>query len=133
METGPEDAARSRHPTLASSWDAAGGSLAQSLRLSRAGVDARDVDCDDLLAPPAQGQDVAVLERSAQGPEEQPCFLYVCCQPEGGEEMVAVGVVSSARNMEVYQGQEYCGTGRGKAVGAAPGHRCVVGARAWPP
>lgn len=73
-----------------------------------------------------------MLERRAHGPEEQPCFLYVCCEPEGGEEMVAVGVVSSARNMEVYQGQEYCGTGRGRAVGAVPGHRCVVRPCMWP-
>lgn len=55
MEIRHEDGARSRSPTLSSSWDASCGSLARSLRLRRAGVDARDLDCDELLAPPAPG------------------------------------------------------------------------------
>ncbi|XP_006143992.1 uncharacterized protein C10orf88 isoform X1 [Tupaia chinensis] len=38
------------------------------------------------------------------------------CDPKGGEEMTAVGILSSARNMEVYLGEEYCGTSRGKNV-----------------
>ncbi|KAM6306005.1 ATPase PAAT [Aegotheles albertisi] len=33
--------------------------------------------------------------------------------------MVSVGVLSEARNMEVYAGEEYCGTGRGESLGAA--------------
>ncbi|XP_054975473.1 ATPase PAAT-like [Sorex araneus] len=114
MEAGSEDAAPSRRPTLASSWDVTRGSLARSLRLRRAGVDDGDPGCDELLAPPAPGQDVVVLQRGARGAEEQPCFLYVRCPREAGEELLAVGVLSSARNMEVYQGQEYCGTGRGR-------------------
>uniref|UniRef100_A0A803VNP2 Chromosome 10 open reading frame 88 n=1 Tax=Ficedula albicollis TaxID=59894 RepID=A0A803VNP2_FICAL len=35
------------------------------------------------------------------------------CRP--GAEMVSVGIVSQARNMEVYVGEEYCGTGRGQS------------------
>ncbi|KAF1506712.1 hypothetical protein FQV18_0004779, partial [Eudyptula minor novaehollandiae] len=34
-------------------------------------------------------------------------------------EMVSVGILSEARNMEVYVGEEYCGTGRGESLGAA--------------
>ncbi|XP_040455343.1 ATPase PAAT-like isoform X2 [Falco naumanni] len=33
--------------------------------------------------------------------------------------MVSVGILSEARNMEVYVGEEYCGTGRGQSLGAA--------------
>ncbi|KAM4669344.1 ATPase PAAT [Amazona ochrocephala] len=33
--------------------------------------------------------------------------------------MVSVGIVSEARNMEVYVGEEYCGTGRGESMGVA--------------
>ena len=45
----------SRCPTLASSWDAACGALAQALHLTRDGLDARDADWEELLAPPATG------------------------------------------------------------------------------
>lgn len=55
METGAVDAPLTRRPTLASSWDAACGALAQSLRLARAGLGARDADWEQLLAPPATG------------------------------------------------------------------------------
>nr|XP_014128095.1 uncharacterized protein C10orf88 homolog [Zonotrichia albicollis] len=34
--------------------------------------------------------------------------------------MVSVGIVSQARNMEVYVGEEYCGTGRGQSRGTRP-------------
>ncbi|XP_054238573.1 ATPase PAAT [Indicator indicator] len=33
--------------------------------------------------------------------------------------MVSVGILSEARNMEVYVGEEYCGTSRGESLGAA--------------
>ncbi|XP_020929244.1 uncharacterized protein C10orf88 [Sus scrofa] len=116
METGAVDAPLTRRPTLAASWDAACGALAQSLRLARAGLGARDADWEQLLAPPATGQDLVILKRSLHRQGENPCFLHVRCDPRGGEEMVSVGVLSSARNMEVYLGEEYCGTSRGKSV-----------------
>lgn len=66
-----------------------------------------------------------VLKSGPSGPGEQPCFLHLSCEPGGGEEVVAVGLLSSARNMEVYVGEEYCGTSRGKAVCGDPGDRSV--------
>lgn len=129
METGAVDAPLTRRPTLASSWDAACGALAQSLRLARAGLGARDADWEQLLAPPATGQDLVILKRSLHRQGENPCFLHVRCDPRGGEEMVSVGVLSSARNMEVYLGEEYCGTSRGKSVCNVLDNRCVTCAR----
>uniref|UniRef100_A0A2K6GUX6 ATPase PAAT n=1 Tax=Propithecus coquereli TaxID=379532 RepID=A0A2K6GUX6_PROCO len=117
METGTEDPGLKRRPTLASSWDAARGALTQSLLLSQAGLGAHDFDCEELLAPPASGQDLVILKRSLNSQDESPCFLYLRCDPNGGEEIVSVGILSSARNMEVYLGEEYCGTSRGKNVG----------------
>ncbi|XP_012636751.2 ATPase PAAT-like [Microcebus murinus] len=117
METETEDAGLSRRPTLASSWDAERGALTQSLLLTQAGLGARDFDCKELLAPPASGQDLVTLKRSLNSQDESPCFLYLRCDPAGGGEIVSVGILSSARNMEVYLGEEYCGTSRGKNVG----------------
>ncbi|XP_037015093.2 ATPase PAAT-like isoform X1 [Artibeus jamaicensis] len=116
METEAEDGLWIRRPSLASSWDATGGGLDQSLLVTGAGVGAQELEWDELLAPPAPGQDPVILERSRNSPEETPCFLYLGCDPEGGEEMVSVGILSSARNMEVYVGEEYSGTSRGKTV-----------------
>ncbi|XP_077733448.1 ATPase PAAT-like [Canis aureus] len=116
MESGAEDAGLSRRPVLASSWDAACGALAQSLRLTRADLGARELDWDELLAPPAAGRELVVLRTSPSSPDEKPCFLYLRCDPKAGEEIASVGVSSSARNMEVYVGEEYCGTSRGKSV-----------------
>ncbi|XP_014689642.3 ATPase PAAT-like [Equus asinus] len=121
MESGTGDAALTRRPMLASSWDAACGALAQSLHLARAGPGARDFDWEELLAPPAPGPDLVVLRSSPSGRDGNPCFLYLRCDPEGGEEIASVGVLSSARNMEVYLGEEYCGTGRGQSVRGALG------------
>lgn len=61
-------------------------------------------------------QDLVTLKRSPKSQEENPCFLYLRCDPHGGEEIVSVGILSSARHMEVYLGEEYCGTSRGKNV-----------------
>nr|XP_035926124.1 ATPase PAAT-like isoform X2 [Halichoerus grypus] len=116
METGAEDVGLTRRPMLASSWDAACGALAHSLRLTRADLGARDLDWEEPLAPPAPGHDLVVLKSSLNSPDEKPCFLYLRCDPHGGEEIVSVGVLSSARNMEVYLGDEYCGTSRGENV-----------------
>nr|XP_023493577.1 uncharacterized protein C10orf88 isoform X1 [Equus caballus] len=121
MESGTGDTALTRRPMLGSSWDAACGALAQSLHLARAGHGARDFDWEELLAPPAPGPDLVVLRSSPSGRDGNPCFLYLRCDPEGGEEIASVGVLSSARNMEVYLGEEYCGTGRGQSVRGALG------------
>ncbi|XP_045671694.1 ATPase PAAT-like isoform X1 [Ursus americanus] len=120
METGAEDAGLSCSPMLASSWDAACGALTHSLHLTRADLGARDLDWEEPLAPPAPGQDLVVLKSSLSSPGEKPCFLYLRCDPNGGEEIVSVGILSSARNMEVYLGEEYCGTSRGKTVCGDP-------------
>lgn len=116
METETEGGRWTRRPSLASSWDAAGGALDQSLLVTRAGVGAPDFEWDELLAPPAPSQDPVILKRRLNSPEETPCFLYLRCDSEAGEEIVSVGVLSSARNMEVYVAEEYSGTSRGKTV-----------------
>ncbi|EPQ16820.1 hypothetical protein D623_10011634, partial [Myotis brandtii] len=61
--------------------------------------------------------DLVILRRSQKSPDEKPCFLSLSCDPSGGEGIVSVGILSSARNMEVYLGEEYCGTSRGRSVG----------------
>ncbi|XP_031244435.1 uncharacterized protein C10orf88 homolog isoform X2 [Mastomys coucha] len=116
METAIEDAGLDRGPTLTSSWDAACGALTQSLLLTRTGPRAQDLDFEQLLEPPAPGQDLVSLKSSLSPRDENPCFIYLKCGPNGGEEILSVGVLSSARNMEVYLGEEYCGTSRGKNV-----------------
>ncbi|KAM9285070.1 ATPase PAAT [Morus bassanus] len=63
--------------------------------------------------------EAVVVERRAGGGSEAPCLLHLECRPAGGAEMVSVGILSEARNMEVYVGEEYCGTGRGESLGAA--------------
>lgn len=55
METETVHAPLTRSPTLASSWDAACGALAQALHLTREGLGAQDADWEELLAPPAAG------------------------------------------------------------------------------
>ncbi|XP_033276728.1 ATPase PAAT-like isoform X2 [Orcinus orca] len=117
METETVHPPLTRRPPLASSWDAACGALAQSLHLTRSDLGARDADWEELLASPATGQDLVILKRNVNSQDENPCFLYLRCDPPGGEEIVSIGILSSARNMEVYSGEEYCGTSRGKNVG----------------
>ncbi|XP_038191344.1 ATPase PAAT [Arvicola amphibius] len=117
METATEGPGLDRGPTLTSSWDAACGALTQSFLLTRIGPDAQDLNFEQLLAPSAPGPDLVSLKSSSlSSREENPCFLYLKCGPNGGEEILSVGILSSARNMEVYVGEEYCGTSRGKNV-----------------
>ncbi|CAH6793229.1 2310057M21Rik [Phodopus roborovskii] len=116
METAIEDPGLDRGPTLTSSWDAACGSLTQSLLLTRIGPSAQDLNFEQLLAPPSPGSDLVSLKKSLSRRDENPCFLYLKCGPNGAEEILSVGILSSARNMEVYVGEEYCGTSRGKNV-----------------
>ncbi|XP_047409839.1 ATPase PAAT isoform X1 [Sciurus carolinensis] len=120
METRTQDAGLTGRPTLASSWGAASGALAQSLLLTRAGVGAPDLDWEELLAPPAPGQDLVRLSGTPDPRGGAPCFLDLSCDPERGEEVLALAILSSARNMEVYAGEEYCGTGRGKRACSVP-------------
>ncbi|XP_032738037.1 ATPase PAAT-like isoform X2 [Lontra canadensis] len=126
METRAEDAGLTRRPMLASSWDAARGVLAHSLRLTRADLGARDLDWEEPLTPPAAGHDLVVLKSGPSSPGEKPCFLHLSCEPGGAEEIVSVGLLSSARNMEVYLGEEYCGTSRGEAVCGDPAGRSKI-------
>uniref|UniRef100_A0A8B9QKS7 Chromosome 10 open reading frame 88 n=1 Tax=Apteryx owenii TaxID=8824 RepID=A0A8B9QKS7_APTOW len=65
-------------------------------------------------SPCSSDSEAAVVERPAGGGDEAPCVLRLECEPPGCEEMVSVAVVSEARHMEVYVGEEYCGTGRGE-------------------
>ncbi|XP_008825481.1 uncharacterized protein C10orf88 homolog [Nannospalax galili] len=116
METRTEDPGPTRGLTLTSSWDAACGALARSLLPIWAGLGGPDSDWERLLAPPAPGQELVNLKSSPGPGGESPCFLYLRSGPNGGEEILSVGVLSSARNMEVYLGEEYCGTSRGKNV-----------------
>ncbi|XP_034344883.1 ATPase PAAT [Arvicanthis niloticus] len=116
METAIEDAGLDSGPTLTSSWDVACGTLTQSLLLTRTGPRAQDLDFEQLLEPPAPGSDLVSLKSSLSSRDENPCFIYLKCGPNGGEEILSVGILSSARNMEVYLGEEYCGTSRGKNV-----------------
>ncbi|XP_039336671.1 ATPase PAAT isoform X2 [Mauremys reevesii] len=64
----------------------------------------------------AARENSVVLERCLNDEKETPCLLYLQCDPHGSEEIVCVGILSEARNMEVYVGEEYCGTGRGQTV-----------------
>ncbi|XP_004838830.1 uncharacterized protein C10orf88 homolog [Heterocephalus glaber] len=116
METQTGDAGLTRRPTLASSWDAANGALTQSLLLTQTGPGAQNFEWEELLAPPAPGQDLVSLKSSPRPRGGNPCFLYLRCDPKGEEEIDSVGLLSSARNMEVYVGEEYCGTSRGSSV-----------------
>ncbi|KAM4897102.1 ATPase PAAT [Sylvia borin] len=87
------------------SWPCAPpGGLARALCLRRAAGDGEP------------GSEAVLVERRAGG--EEPCELRLQCRP--GAEMVSLGIVSQARNMEVYVGEEYCGTGRGQSRGTCP-------------
>ncbi|XP_061315532.1 ATPase PAAT [Pezoporus flaviventris] len=65
------------------------------------------------------GTEAVVVERRTGSGSAAPCVLQLECRPAGAGEIVSVGIVSEARNMEVYVGEEYCGTGRGESMGAA--------------
>ncbi|XP_057273316.1 ATPase PAAT [Pezoporus wallicus] len=69
-------------------------------------------------ASPRSTEAVVVERRTGSG-SAAPCVLQLECRPAGAGEIVSVGIVSEARNMEVYVGEEYCGTGRGESMGAA--------------
>ncbi|XP_062987660.1 ATPase PAAT isoform X2 [Elgaria multicarinata webbii] len=70
----------------------------------------------ELLGPPPDGENVVLLEGRLNNDSIAPCLLYLHCDPHGSEEIVGLGIVSEARNMEVYIGEEYCATGRGEKI-----------------
>ncbi|XP_066046869.1 ATPase PAAT [Chamaea fasciata] len=105
-EDGAEEGGREpRCVSARCSWPCAPpGGLARALCLRRGAGDGEP------------GSEAVLAERRAGG--EEPCELRLQCRP--GAEMVSVGIVSQARNMEVYVGEEYCGTGRGQSRGTRP-------------
>lgn len=101
METPAEDAGLTRRPMLASSWDAARGVLAHSLRLTRADLGARDLDREEPLTPPAAGcagpagtgAAAAGRSRSSGGREGRrgPCGERVWARDPGAERAAGLG------------------------------------------
>ncbi|XP_007420839.1 uncharacterized protein C10orf88 homolog [Python bivittatus] len=79
-------------------------------------VPAGGLDAGELSEPAPSGQNVVVLEGQINDDSVIPCLLYLHCDPCGSEEIVGLSIVSEARNMEVYVGDEYCATGRGEKV-----------------
>ncbi|KAM9133018.1 ATPase PAAT isoform 1-T1 [Pangshura tecta] len=114
-ENGPRSANGPRRLAAGCSWDCVSpsspGGLADTLRLLPEGA-----SDGEALAPPEHGENSVVLERCLNDEKETPCLLYLQCDPHGSEEIGGVGILSEARNMEVYIGEEYCGTGRGQTV-----------------
>ncbi|XP_034994302.1 ATPase PAAT [Zootoca vivipara] len=97
--------------SAACSWECR-ADLAGVLRLVPEG----EADACEPLGPPLNGENVVVLEGRLHNGNVAPCLLYLHCDPHGSEEIIGLGIVSEARNMEVYVGDEYCGTGRGAKV-----------------
>ncbi|ETE69235.1 putative protein C10orf88 [Ophiophagus hannah] len=79
-------------------------------------VPAGEFDAGELSEPAPNGQNVVVLEGQINDDGVVPCLLYLHCDPRGTEEIVSLSIISEARNMEVYLGDEYYGTGRGERV-----------------
>ncbi|XP_019411715.1 PREDICTED: uncharacterized protein C10orf88 homolog [Crocodylus porosus] len=99
-------------PRLAAgcSWEC--GDLAGLVRLLP-----EDAAAGEALGQPEHSEDSVVLERRLPNDgSDAPCVLYLHCDPRSCEEIACVGVLSEARNMEVYVGEEYCGTSRGEHV-----------------
>ncbi|KAK9400799.1 putative protein C10orf88 like [Crotalus adamanteus] len=77
-------------------------------------VPAGQFDAGELSEPAPSGQNVVVLEGQINDDGVVPCLLYLHCDPCGSEEIVSLSIISEARNMEVYLGDEYYATGRGE-------------------
>ncbi|XP_027695579.1 uncharacterized protein C10orf88 homolog [Vombatus ursinus] len=124
MEPGTEDCGEASRLVASSSWEAPRRGLAQSLRLALAGLGGPDGGGggdgygweQEVLGSPAPGEDLVLLKRKVDNEDESSCFLYLKCNPHRCEEIVSLGILSQARNMEVYAREEYCGTGRGESV-----------------
>ncbi|XP_038614534.1 ATPase PAAT [Tachyglossus aculeatus] len=117
---------------VGASWTAGapGPGLARALRPLSAGGGrgaggrrdtAAEEEEEEEEGPAAAGEGLVTLKRNTTGEGESPCFLYLRCEPRGCEEMVSLGIVSEARNMEVYAGEEYRATGRGERLCTLPG------------
>ncbi|XP_044518549.1 ATPase PAAT [Gracilinanus agilis] len=121
MEPGVEDGGEVPRLVASSSWEAPRWGLTQSLRLINAGQEGPDGGGGDgrdeeVLGPPAPGEDLVLLKRKVDNEDESFCFLYLKCNPHRCEEIVSLRILSEARNMEVYAREEYCGTSRGENV-----------------
>ncbi|KAL8187233.1 UNVERIFIED_CONTAM: hypothetical protein K2H54_040675 [Gekko kuhli] len=112
-EASDTDDSITRDPRVSasSSWKCRVG-LASVLRV----VSEEKLGAGELLGPPQNGENVVVLEGCLNNENIAPCLLYLHCDPHGSEEIMSVGIISEARNMELYIGEEYCGTGRGEKV-----------------
>ncbi|XP_070608650.1 ATPase PAAT isoform X2 [Erythrolamprus reginae] len=77
-------------------------------------VPAGEFDAEELSEPTQNGQNIATLEGQINDDGVAPCLLYLHCDPCGTEEIVSLSIISEARNMEMYIGDEYYGTGRGE-------------------
>ncbi|XP_066477169.1 ATPase PAAT isoform X2 [Tiliqua scincoides] len=97
--------------SAACSWECRAG-LASVLRL----VPEEEFGGRELLGAPQNGENVVVLDGQLNCDNTAPCLLYLHCDPHGSEEIIGLGIVSEARNMEVYIGEEYYATGRGEKV-----------------
>ncbi|KAM9066972.1 ATPase PAAT [Sarcophilus harrisii] len=123
MEPGAEDCGEAPRLMASSSWEAPQRGLAQSLSLALTGLGGPDGGGgggdsweEEVLGPPALGEDLVLLKRKVDNEDESSCFLYLKCSPHRCEEIVSLGILSEARNMEVYAREEYCGTSRGENV-----------------
>ncbi|XP_048361637.1 ATPase PAAT [Sphaerodactylus townsendi] len=103
-----------RRPRISasSSWKCRGG-LAAVLRLV---AEEEQLGAGELWGPSLNGENVVVLEGCLSNENIAPCFLYLHCDPHGSEEIMSLGIISEARNMEVYIEEEYYATGRGEKV-----------------
>ncbi|XP_054838252.1 ATPase PAAT [Eublepharis macularius] len=108
------DSAITRGPrvSVATSWECQ-ADLTNVLRLI---PEEDELGTEELLGPPQNGENIVVLEGCLNNENIDPCFLYLHCDPNGSEEIMSLGIVSEARNMEIYVGEEYCATGRGQKV-----------------
>nr|XP_020664416.1 uncharacterized protein C10orf88 homolog isoform X1 [Pogona vitticeps] len=97
--------------SAACSWECR-TDLASVLRLVPEG----ELGAWEAVGPPQNGEDSVVLEGRFNNDSIAPCLLYLHCDAHGSEEIIGLGVVSEARNMEVYIGEEYCRTAKGEKI-----------------
>uniref|UniRef100_A0A8D0BG93 Chromosome 10 open reading frame 88 n=1 Tax=Salvator merianae TaxID=96440 RepID=A0A8D0BG93_SALMN len=97
--------------SVACSWECQ-ADLASTLTLAPEG----DFDVQELWRTPQDGENIMLLEGHLKNDCVDPCLLYLHCDPHGSEEIISLGILSEARNMEVYIGDEYCATGKGEKV-----------------
>ncbi|XP_026525056.1 uncharacterized protein C10orf88 homolog isoform X2 [Notechis scutatus] len=110
-QAGWDDSAGGPRVSVACSW-VCPSDLASVLCVVPAG----EFDAEELSEPAPNGQNLVVLEEQINDDGVVPCLLYLHCDPCGSEEIVSLSIISEARNMEVYLGDEYYGTGRGERV-----------------